>query len=287
MFTPDGRTKPYAVLGHPVGHTLSPLMHNAAFRALGWNAIYLAFDVTPDDLPKVLRAMAAMGFAGANLTVPLKEVGCQSMDHLDASALITRSVNTVCFTPHGLVGHSTDGYGFLRAYREAFGESLSGRSVFLLGTGGAGRALALVLPAEQIASLALADADPLRAQQVANEVKAIAPTLPVHVAPSLDEAERLARTCDVIIQATPLGMKPTDACPLPPGAFHPGQRVFDLIYRPADTITMRVARAAGARVANGLDMLLYQGVRAFEIWTGVQPPVNVMREALQSALEAE
>jgi shikimate dehydrogenase len=282
----DGHTRPFAVLGHPVGHTFSPAMHNAAFRALNWNAVYLAFDVAPERLMEVLRAMGAMGFGGVNLTVPLKEVAFRGIPCADESARVTGSINTVRFAEEGLEGYSTDGYGFLRAVREAFGEPLRGQSVFLVGAGGAGRALASACVREGIARLALTDLDRSRAERVAAEARILAPALPVVVADTPREAVSLAREADLIVQATPLGLKNDDPPPLPPEAFRPGQRLFDLIYRPAETVTMRVARAAGALVANGLDMLLYQGVRSFEIWTGIEPPVDAMRAALRAATEA-
>ncbi len=284
LWTIDGHTRPFAVLGHPVGHTLSPAMHNAAFRALKWNAVYLAFDVVPERLMDVLNAMAAMGFEGVNLTIPLKEVAFKCLERLDESARQAGSVNTVRFDRDGLMGYSTDGYGFLRAYSEAFGQSLHGASVFIMGVGGAGRALALVCAREGIARLVLADVDVDRARRVAHEARSAVSGLVVGVAQTSDEVIARAREADLIIQATPLGLQADDPLPLPPSSFRSSQKVFDLIYRPPETAMLRVARAAGARTANGLDMLLYQGVRSFEIWNGVKPPVEVMRAALHQTL---
>jgi shikimate dehydrogenase len=280
----DGHTRPFAVLGHPIGHTLSPRMHNAALRALGWNAVYLAFDVAPDRLMDVLPAMRTMGFNGVNLTVPLKEVAFRGLDRLDDSARLVGSVNTVQFTEDGLTGHSTDGYGFLRARAEAFGGDLRGRSVFLLGAGGAGRALALVCAQEGAGRIVLADVDRDRAERVRGEALALGAGADVRVADTPGHQAQAARDADLIVQATPLGMKSGDPLPLPPDAFRAGQQVFDLIYMYPETAFMKAARAAGAQVANGLDMLLYQGVRSFQIWTGVEPPADVMRTVLRKAV---
>jgi len=280
----NGTTQPFAVLGHPISHSLSPAMHNAAFRALGWNAVYLAFDVLPEHLIPVLRAMQRMGFRGVNLTIPLKEVAFRGVDRTDESARLTGSVNTIRFDGETLEGHSTDGYGFLRAFREAFGVPIRGLSVCIAGAGGAGRALALTCAGEGISKLTLWDVDTGRAVRVGAEVRARAPQLPVFIAESPQQAATFAREADLIIQATPLGLKAEDPLPMPAESFRAGQWVFDLIYCPAETITMRAARAAGARAVNGLDMLLYQGVRAFEIWTGVEPPVEAMRAALLAAV---
>jgi len=283
-FQPDGHTGAFAVLGHPVAHSLSPAMHNAALRALGWNALYLAFDVAPERLPEVLPAMAAMGFRGVNITVPLKEVAFRSLVRLDESARLVGSVNTVQFTADGLVGHSTDGYGFLRAFSEAFNAGVRGRSVFLLGAGGAGRALALVCAREGAARVVIADRDRDRAERVRAEAAAANTGAIVEVSSGPADWPADARAAEIVVQATPIGMKPSDPSPLAGEGFRPGQEAFDLVYQFPDTAFLRAARAAGARAINGLDMLLYQGVRSFRIWTGVEPPVDVMRTALRKAV---
>ncbi len=154
-FVPDGKTRTFAVIGHPIGHTLSPAMHNAAFRALGRNAVYLAFDIEPDRVIESLRAMAAMGFGGVNVTVPHKETVFRGLDRLDGSARRVGAVNTVQFTPEGMVGHSTDAEGFLRAMQEAFGRGPEGLGVFVLGAGGAGRTVALECARAGAASVAV------------------------------------------------------------------------------------------------------------------------------------
>lgn len=282
--TLDGRTKPFAVLGHPIGHTLSPAMHNAALAALGWNAVYLAFDVHPDRLMDVLPAMGAMGFGGVNLTVPLKEVAFRGLARHDESARLVGSVNTVEFAPEGPVGHSTDGHGFLKSHEEAFGASVEGASVFVLGTGGAGRAVALVCARAGAAAVTLSDVDAERLERVRAEAAAVRPGVAARAVAGGAEAARAAREADLVVQATPVGMKPGDPSLLPPEAFRPGQRAFDLIYTFPETAFMRAARAGGARAINGLDMLLHQGVRSFEIWTGVTPPDGAMREALRRAV---
>lgn len=281
---PDAHTVPFAVLGHPVRHSLSPLLHNAAFAALKWNAVYLAFDVAPERLPDALAGLNAAGFGGVNLTLPLKETAFRILPARDASAERVRSVNTVAFTPRGMVGHSTDGEGFLRATQDAFGESPEGRSVFVLGAGGAGRAVAVTAAAAGARSVTLADTEPGRAEAAAASVREGGWPCAAGAVPAGRAAEA-ARDCDWIVQATPLGLRPGDALPLPAEAFRPGQNVFDLVYGRAETPLVRTARAAGARAANGLDMLLYQGVRSFEIWTGRTPPIGQMRETLRNAME--
>jgi shikimate dehydrogenase len=280
----SGHTQPFAVLGHPIGHTLSPVMHNASMQALDFDGIYLALDVHPDRLMEVLPSMALMGFAGVNLTVPHKEIAFRGLDKLDESARLFGAANTVEFTPEGLVGHNTDGYGFLKALDEAFGRTVEGDCIFVLGCGGAGRATALQAAAQGAKALVLADIDAERVQRLEEEVTTLAPQ--VEIIQALDEAARtgLCRDADLIVQASPVGMKKDDPSLLPPEAFREGQRAFDLIYMYPETAFLTTAREAGAKIANGLGMLLHQGARAFEIWTGVEPSVPAMRKALEDAV---
>jgi len=280
----SGHTKPFAVLGHPIGHTLSPVMHNASMQELDFDGIYLALDVHPDRLMEVLSAMALMGFAGVNLTVPHKEIAFHGLEKLDESAKLFGAANTVEFTEDGMVGHNTDGYGFLKALEEAFGKTVEGDSVFVLGCGGAGRATALQAAANGAKSLVLADIDAERVQRLDTEIRGLTPN--VEVAQALDKSRQieLCRECDLVVQASPVGMKKGDPSLLPPEAFREGQRAFDLIYMYPETAFLATACAAGAQIANGLGMLLHQGARAFEIWTGVEPAVPAMRKALEEAV---
>jgi len=282
----SGKTRPFAVLGHPIGHTLSPAMHNASLRTLGLDAIYLAFDVHPDRLMTVLPALRDLGFGGVNLTVPLKEVAFRGLSDLDDSARKLGAVNTVEFLPDGaLRGHNTDGAGFLLALREAFGLDVRGLRVFIVGAGGAGRALAITCATEQARAIAITDVDCERPRRVVAEIAAFAPGLAVSAVAG-DPAAWVSASADadLVIQATPLGMKAADASPLPARAFRAGQFAFDLVYMYPETSFMRAAREGGARTANGLGMLLHQGARAFTIWTGREAHVPSMRKALEHAV---
>ncbi len=277
-------TKPFAVLGHPIGHSLSPVMHNASMNELNFDGVYLALDVHPDRLMEVLPSMALMGFAGVNLTVPHKEIAFRGLEKLDASAKLFGAANTVEFTADGMVGHNTDGYGFLKALEEAFGDSVKDESIFVLGCGGAGRATALKAATEGAKALVLADIDAERVQKLETEIRGLTPD--VEIFQALDQAAQveLCRGCDLVVQASPVGMKKGDPSLLPAEAFREGQRAFDLIYMYPETAFLTTAREAGAAIANGLGMLLHQGARAFEIWTGVEPSVPAMRKALEDAV---
>lgn len=272
-----GKTKTYAVLGQPIQHTRSPPMHNAALRALEMDAVYLPYEVAPDQLMEVLHAMRAMGFGGVNLTIPHKEVAFAGITDLDESAQLVGAVNTVQFTEAGLKGFSTDGYGILQAIEEAFGISVKGRSVSVVGCGGAGRSMALVCAREGAASITLWNRTPARAEQVAAEIGDV----PVQLVTDLEADAAVIRASELIIQATSVGMKPGDSSPLPADCFREGQKLIDTIYVLEETPIMQLARSAGAEAVNGLGMLLHQGAKSFEIWTGVPAPVEVMRESLR------
>ncbi len=282
----SAQTSVFAVLGHPIGHTLSPIMHNASFQALGLDALYLAFDMPPDHLMDALRSMGKLGFKGVNLTVPLKEVAFRGVDEIAESARLTGSVNTVQYLPNGRIcGHSTDGDGFLLALRESFDTHPADLRIFMLGCGGAGRAVAITCAVAGAREIVLADLDMGRMEALQKELSKLSPRTEVKLAgPHPTEWAHTARHTDLVVQASPLGMKATDPSPLPPEAFRPQQLVFDMIYMYPETAVMHAAAPAGARTANGLGMLLHQGAKSFEIWTGRQADIEAMRQALEAAV---
>ncbi|MFC1461222.1 shikimate dehydrogenase [Verrucomicrobiota bacterium] len=281
----SSKTKPFAVLGHPIGHSLSPVMHNAAFAALDMNAVYLAFDVHPDRLMSTLPVMADLGFGGINLTVPLKEVAYRGISCLGESAKALGSVNTVKIGSGGLEGYSTDGEGFLRGIREAFDLSVEGLSIFVLGCGGAGRAVAVASAVAGADRLMLTDHDMNRAGKLESEIAGLASKVQAQtVASDLASWTRASLESDLVVHATPVGMRCDEDSLLGADAFRAGQAVYDLIYMFPETALMKVAREAGARVSNGLDMLLFQGVLSFSIWTGRDAPVEKMRQTLEQAV---
>lgn len=285
----SARPTPFALLGHPVGHSLSPKMHNAAFKSLGMSAHYSLIDVAPGQIPRTLEELREKNFGGLNVTIPHKEAAYRHLaaQHaLSDAARMLRSVNTVVFRADGtLWGDNTDAPGFLDALKESFRASPRGKNILLLGCGGAGRAVALTCAMQGAASILVADVNLAARRRLLLALRKAAPGLPVAgVSLSPGRLAARARDADLILQATPVGMKPGDSSLLPPGAFRKGQLVFDLIYNPPETPLLATAKAAGARTANGLGMLLHQGVRAFHRWTGRKPPVAVMRAALEQAI---
>jgi shikimate dehydrogenase len=273
----NAATRLCAVYGSPIAHSASPAMHNAAFAALGLDWRYLAFEVEPKNLRAAIEGAKAMNFAGINLTVPHKLLAVEMMDALDESVKKWGAVNTIRFDEKGAVGFNTDADAITQALREDLKMELRGAKVLLLGAGGAGQTAALKLAAEHVAELFLVNRTEEKADAVAGEI--IERFTSVKVSVGFPSAE-----VDLVINATSLGLKPNDSSPLDEKQFSLKQTraVYDMIYRPAETKLLAAARAAGCKTANGLGMLLYQGVKAFEIWTGRKDvPIKEMRDALK------
>jgi shikimate dehydrogenase len=272
----NAATRLCAVYGSPIAHSASPAMHNAAFVALGLNWRYLAFEVDPKNLRAAIDGAKAMNFAGINLTVPHKLLAVDMVDALDDSAKKWGAVNTIRFGSGGAVGFNTDADAIVTALHEDLKLELRAAKVLLLGGGGAGRTAALKLASENVAELFLVNRTASKADKIAKEIKKQFPSVEVSV--GFPETN-----VDLILNATSLGLKPDDASPLDEKQFSLNQTraVYDMIYRPAETKLLTAAKAAGCRTANGLGMLLHQGAKAFEIWTGQAAPLDVMRRALE------
>ena len=277
----NAATRLCAVFGSPIAHSASPAMHNAAFAALGLDWRYLAFEVDPKNLRAAIEGAKAMHFAGINLTVPHKLLAVEMVDALDDSAKKWGAVNTVKFTPEGSVGFNTDADAITQSLREDLKLELRGAKVLLLGVGGAGRTAALKLASENVAELFLVNRTQSKAEEIATEIKKQFPSVKISV--GYPKAQ-----IDLLLNATSLGLKVNDASPLDEKQFSLKQTraVYDIIYRPAETKLLAAAKAAGCRTANGLGMLLHQGAKAFEIWTGKTAPLAVMRQALENAVQS-
>ncbi len=281
----SGKTTTFAVLGHPVGHSLSPTMQNTAFLATGLDAIYMAYDVHPSQLMDSIAAMGAMGFGGVNLTLPHKQVAFRGLQQLDVSAKELGAVNTVKFTQNGPVGYNTDGEGFIRAVQERFGGSVKGLNVFVYGCGGAGRAVALTCARAEAGRIFLANRTVPKALELAEEIRTKFPHASVDVCRDDEQCLVNARNSHLVVQATVIGLYKSDSSSiLPPTAFAKNGWAVDLEYTHMTTPFMSAAMKAGACATNGLGMLLHQGALAFKIWTGQEAPIDLMRDALLKAI---
>lgn len=274
----SGKTRLLALIGHPVSHSLSPAMHNAAFEADGLDFAYVCLDVDPDDLPVAVRGAAALKLRGFNITMPHKRAMVPLVDELDEGARISGAVNTVVIEASTLRGYNTDGGGMVVACREA-GIELSGRSVLIVGAGGAAAAIAVAFGEAGIGELHIANRSADRAAELRDKLRGAGmEKVEVHPSEALGEAVLEA---EVVVNATSLGMKDGDPLPIPAEILDGGKAVCDAVYRPGtETQLVRLARERGARIVAGDRMLLYQGVLAQKLWTGREPNVKVMDRAI-------
>ncbi|MEK7474520.1 MAG: shikimate dehydrogenase [Candidatus Coatesbacteria bacterium] len=274
-----------AVFGDPVAHSLSPAMHNAAFRATGLAWRYDKLRVPRSRLRAALRRARRKGWRGVNLTIPLKEAALPLMDRLTPEARRAGAVNTVTFEDGRMEGHSTDGEGFLRALRDAWGFRPLGGRVIVLGAGGAARSVSVALAAAGARSIVIVNRHPARARVLSRALtRAVARTAVRAVAwPAPEAWGRMLRCADLLVNATSVGLHGGPS-PVPAGAIPRRLRVADLVYNPACTALVREARARGVPAVNGAGMLVHQGALAFERWTGRCAPVRIMHRALAAAL---
>lgn len=272
------------MFGDPVEHSLSPVMHNAAYKALGMDCEYHKFRVTPDDLEGAIKGARAMGFGGLNLTIPLKEKALGIVEP-DTMAQAIGAVNTIEFSDDtiagitGIVGHNTDGIGAVKALA-ASGVDIPGSRVLILGAGGAARAVAYQL-AKDGARVTIANRTLGKAQELAGNVRSVGDANGT----SLEELPGLTADADIIINTTSVGMHPdTDRTLVTADMMHAGQVIFDIVYSPLNTRLLLEAKKAGAVTIDGIRMLVLQGAESFRIWTGIEPPVGVMEQAVRDVL---
>ena len=273
------------IFGYPVTQSRSPAMHNAAFRALKLDYHYLPFAVKPAGLADAVQAIRALGMAGANLTIPHKERVLPYLDGLSAEARRIGAVNTVVNRRGRLIGHNTDGRGFLLALRAAWGISMRGRGVCLLGAGGAARAVAVALVRAGVTRLIIANRDVGRARRLARAVRGrgARASARARAIPLSDGAlQRATAECDCLVNATAVGLHPRDPRLIGPEVVARFPYVCDLIYQPAVTPLLRDAKVAGCRTMNGLGMLVHQGALSFQLWTGRKAPIAVMMRAAKA-----
>ncbi len=274
----------YAVIGDPIAHSLSPVMHNAAFRALALDADYAAFRVEAARLPAFM-ADARIRLKGFNVTVPHKQAVIPFLDEISDQAKAAGSVNTVSVREGRLLGDTTDGLGLELAVREAFGLEAKGLRILMVGCGGAVHAVARHLANAGAAAIRIVNRTPEKAFAMADRLrKSSSPSLIAESAALSDSASlrTFLADSDLLIQSTSLGLKPDDPSPIIPDLIPESICVFDMIYR--ETTLLAACRARGMRVSNGAPMLLHQGAASFRVWTGLRPPLEAMRDALTKSL---
>ncbi|UCF39446.1 MAG: shikimate dehydrogenase [Acidobacteriota bacterium] len=274
-----------AVIGDPVEHSLSPQIHNAAFRSAGINYAYVAFHVKRGDLKRAMEGVKSLGIRGMSVTIPHKIDIIPYLDQTDEVSGNVGSVNTVVNEQGRLLGYSTDGHGALRAL-EAEGVEVGGRRVVLLGSGGAARAIAFALatvkPLPHLTILGIEDEEREQLCRDLRSKTALDISSSYLADGSLEEALGKA---EILCHATPVGMSPkSDQTVVPSHLLHSGLAVFDAVYTPFETRLLKEAKAAGAVIVPGLGMFVHQAAIQFELWTGQSAPVEIMTETVKAAL---
>jgi len=281
MIKDTSHKKIYGLIGYPVSHSLSRVMHNAAFQSLNINAEYRLFEVKPEDLDYFLGSMDKNIF-GLNVTIPHKE---RILDfvHLDSESFYLRqikAVNTIVKSNGVWKGFNTDIPGFQRDLKENIDPTH--KRAAILGAGGAARAVAYVLADSGAKDIHLYDIDKRKSENIVNMIKSLFPNYQIFAVENIEQLD--IRNKDLLINATPVGLSQTDPCLVKEGMLHKNLFVYDLIYNPLETKLLALAKKVGARTRNGLKMLLYQGMLSFKLWTGENAPQKIMWEALQKDL---
>ncbi|OHD65347.1 MAG: shikimate dehydrogenase [Spirochaetes bacterium RBG_13_51_14] len=270
----------YCIFGMPVRHSFSPVIHNAAFNQLGINAVYLAFE--PPSIEDAIQSMRTLNILGASVTIPFKIDVIKHIDGIDQLAARIGSVNTLVNWDGKITGFNTDGYGAIRAL-ENENIPLGNATCLVIGNGGSARAIAFTLLARG-ASIIIAGRNVTRIEGLAAELRKTEPS--VRAVPLSDIDRKLMETVDIIINTTPVGMSPDiNAVPIDPGFISARHTVFDIVYSPHMTKLLSAAEERGSTIVHGIEMLVHQGARQFELWTGTSAPVETMRRAVLKHLQ--
>ena len=280
----NSKTVMTGLLGHPVSHSLSPLMHNRAFEMLGLNMRYAAFDVEPVRVEEAVAGIRGLGLRGVNVTIPHKVSVMAHLDEIDEEARFIGAVNTIVNENGRLIGYNTDGRGYVRSLVEETGVVLAEQSALMLGAGGAARGVAFALLASGLSTLVIANRTRAKAEELVHDLGRMYQDATLTAISTEQAGEALAKAT-LLVQTTSIGMHPhTEESPLDAKHLHDRLLVSDLIYNPLDTKLLRDAAKAGARTHRGVGMFIYQGALSFEYWTKQEAPVQEMRAAVMDAL---
>jgi len=283
MMVISGKTRVCGVIGDPIAHTLSPTIHSAAFNHLKLDFVFLAFRVKAADLENAVRGMRGLGIHGLNVTMPHKSTVIAYLDEVDPTVQFLGSANTIINKNGKLSGFNTDGVGALKAIREN-GTEVSEKKVLLLGAGGAAKAIAFAL-AEEVGELAILNRAAEKAKKLLEALGRISNKKIFGGSLSPDAIAKNLQDSDVLINATSVGMHPeANRSIVAPQWLRSDLTVMDIVYNPVETKLARDAKAAGAKVISGVEMLIYQGAASFEIWSGCSAPIEVMRKAALNQL---
>ncbi|MFO7797338.1 MAG: shikimate dehydrogenase [Promethearchaeia archaeon] len=285
-FNIDSQTNVLGLIGHPVQHSMSPIMHNAVIQKLNLKYIYLAFDVDPKNLKKAMSGIRALNIKGINVTIPYKQEIMKFVDEIDPLAKKIGAINTIKNVDGYLIARNTDTAGAKKSLKDAKCK-FQGKNVLVLGAGGASRAICFAL-AEEANKIIISNRTEDKAISLAKEIKNKVNTDAEGYSNQKNILEKFIENVDILINTTPLGMYPkTNQIPLPEHLLIEDLFVFDVIYNPLKTKLLKVAEKKGCNILGGLDMLVNQGALAFEWWTGKEADINLMKTKITKYLESK
>ena len=281
-----GTTSVYCIIGHPIAHSLSPAIHNTAFKLYGMDAVFVAFDVKPAMLEEAVNGMRALGIKGFTVTIPHKERIVAYLDDVDHVARRIGAVNTVKNEDGKLIGYNTDVWGFLEPLKP-FAGRLKGGSVLLVGAGGASRAIVYALKTLGVEKLFIANRTARRGKRLEEYALSLGMESK-YIGFDEKRMNETAKNVDLIVNATPLGMHGVGgSLPITSRYIDRNSIVYDIVYNPPETPLLAEARKAGATTISGVDMLVYQAAFAFEIWTGIRPDPKPLQDIVMQSLQSK
>ena len=285
MRYPTVNTKLAILLGNPLGHSVSPPMHNCVFEKLGLDWIYMPVEVSPENLESVFMGLKRMNVGGFNVTIPHKIRIMDFLDDLDPLAATIGAVNTICLKDGKAKGYNTDGEGFILSLEEETGLSCQDKRFFLLGSGGAARAISMTLAYRGAAKIYISNRTAVKAEALANEINSKISNCAAMIPDDFKARKTALTDCDFLVNCTNLGMHPMeDVMPIDESLIDNHLVVVDIVYNPLTTKLLREAENKGCKIAHGLGMLIYQGAAAFKIWTGADPLIEEMTKTVYSLM---
>lgn len=285
---PSVTTKLVILLGNPLGHSISPPMHNRVFEKLGMDYCYMPVEVTEKNLQKVFLGLSQMNVAGFNVTIPHKINIIQHLDELDPLAATIGAVNTICLKDGKTKGYNTDGEGFIRSLEEETHSTVKGKRFFLLGCGGAARGIAMTLAFHDAQKIYIHNRTAEKADKLVDEINVKLRPCAEVIGFSKESQKRAIDDCDVLVNTTSLGMHPhEDVLPIDESLLSPHLIVVDIVYNPLMTRLLKTAKEKGCTIVPGLGMLIYQGAEAFKLFTGIEPLVEEMSEVVHSLMASK
>jgi len=282
------KTKTLGIFGHPISHTLSPVMHNAVIKALGLDMAYLPFEVKPPNLKEAINGIKSLGIIGVNITIPHKESVIRFLDDISEEARLVGAVNTIVNKDRKLVGYNTDGSGYMASLKEELGFNPKSKRIIIIGAGGAARGILAALATQKPKSITVANRTLSRAVSLIKTFKGKFRDTRFEAIDLDNNMLKMSfNSVDLLINTTSVGMKQSKALKIPLETLPKIAIVSDIIYNPLETLLLKKAKKFGLTTHGGLGMLVHQGARSFKLWTGMDAPMNVMRKAALKALKME